>query len=402
MLVGVDYEDQCVQYELDDNRLVGRWTGPASDPKSLVRDHLREALEHPRGYPPLRQVVVPGDRVVIPLDPFTPNLTEILATLCEVLQDAGVAADAITVLATDSPTSQQLALPVGVALEVHDPSDRSRIAYLASTSSGRRIYLDRLATDADVVVPVGTLSYGPGPLGYRGPWSEVFPGLSDDKTRREIQTPGDLNGQSLEKNRSVAMAEAAEVNWLLGSLFQIGVEVGVSGTTGIIAGHEDMVRKCGVEAVDASWTVHLDEPADLAVAGIGVPWKPTTLDDLAAGLETAARLTRLGGKVVVLSQVSATPGRAIQRLAQVDDPRLGPQALRGLEHEEDYRVALQLATALGRADIYLFSALERDLVEGLGMIPLDNPKDARRLLETCASCVVLSPADWMRAEVEGD
>ena len=82
--------------------------------------------------------------------------------------------------------SLALALPEGVALAIHNPADRKQLAYLASTSEGRRVYLNRLLTDADVVVPVGRLGYD-AVLGYRGPWGLIFPGLSDQETARSFR-----------------------------------------------------------------------------------------------------------------------------------------------------------------------------------------------------------------------
>ena len=35
-----------------------------------------------------------------------------------------------------------------VGVEVHDPADRKHLAYLATTRSGQRIYLNRTAVDA--------------------------------------------------------------------------------------------------------------------------------------------------------------------------------------------------------------------------------------------------------------
>ena len=61
------------------------------------------------------------------------------------------------------------------------PGIAAGLAYLAATKEGRRIYLNRLLTDADVVIPVGRLGYDP-ILGHRGPWSVLFPELSDRAT----------------------------------------------------------------------------------------------------------------------------------------------------------------------------------------------------------------------------
>ena len=44
-------------------------------------------------------------------------------------------------------------------VEVHDPSDRKRLAYLATTKQGHRIYLNRTAVDADQLVVLTRRDY---------------------------------------------------------------------------------------------------------------------------------------------------------------------------------------------------------------------------------------------------
>lgn len=399
MRVEVDYAADRLELDLDADRVVGTWTGPPGLPAAALQERVRAALEDPLGYPPLRQAVVPGDRVVIPLQPGIPGVDLVLAALGEVLTGAGVETGSITVLATESGPEVR-ALPPGVALAVHDPADRARIAYLASTAAGRRVYLDRLLTDADVVLPVGRLGYD-AVLGFRGPWGSVFPGLSDFDTQQAYRGMADEALPDPDRDDRPALAESVEVSWLLGSQFQVGVEVGVTGPAGILAGGASEVRAAARRSVAASWLFRTDRPAHLALAGVGVPWQPTTLDDLIAGVTTAARLVRAGGQVVVLSHARGTPGPALERLAQADDPRAGPTLLRGLGREPDYAAARHLATALASARIYLLSDLDPDLVEDLGMIPLAHPDEARRLVAAAPSSAVLSPAEFIRSEVAG-
>src|SRR5690606_33190636 len=106
------------------------------------------------------------------------------------------------------------------------------LGYLASTKAGRRIYLNRALTEADVVVPVGALGFDP-VLGYRGPWSTLFPGLSNAETQQAERRSAAGSGR-----RGSVLEESAEVSWLLGSLFHVGVLPGVggSGAAGVIAG----------------------------------------------------------------------------------------------------------------------------------------------------------------------
>ena len=186
MRVVVDFDQERLELEVPEERLVADWHGPAGVAPEDVLRLVHEALESPRQYPPLRQAVVPGDHVVVALDPEVPEAGGVLAAVCGTLVHAGVDGASITVLTPEGPDPRatlQGAFPEGMLWVGHDPDDRDKLAYLATTSQGRRVYLNRLLTDADVVIPVGVLGYD-SVLGYRGPWSLVFPNLSDRETLR--------------------------------------------------------------------------------------------------------------------------------------------------------------------------------------------------------------------------
>ncbi|MDE2508657.1 MAG: hypothetical protein KGM43_15710, partial [Planctomycetota bacterium] len=50
-------------------------------------------------------------------------------------------------------------------------------------------------------------------------------------------------------------------------------------------------------------------------------------------------------------------------------------------------------------DVFLHAGLEDDVVEGLGMIPLRRPEQARAIAAAAASVVTLSRAESLRVEV---
>ena len=77
------------------------------------------------------------------------------------------------------------------------------------------------------------------------------------------------------------------MSWLLGCQFHVGVVPGASGAASVVAGIESAVRAVGALAVDEAWSFRVPERADLVVAGIGGPGRPTTIDELAEGLATA-------------------------------------------------------------------------------------------------------------------
>jgi nickel-dependent lactate racemase len=402
MQVGVTFQDERLDLEVPEDRLVGEWHGPAGVAPGDVERLVLDALEQPRLYPPLRQAVVPGDRVVIALDPQVPQASAILRGVCGTLQGAGVEASAITVLATRDPAleSLPLELPEQVSLVVHDPTDREQIAYLSSTRSDRRVYLNRLLTDADFVLPIGRLGYD-AVLGYRGPWSTVYPGLSDLDTLRAFR--GWVGDAQPDRHQpSKALSEAIEVSWLLGSQFHLGIVPGVSGPTEIVAGLDSAVREQGTEAVDRSWKFQVESRAELVVAGIGRPGMPTGIEELAAGLTTAMGLVQRGGKLVVLSRAEGALGPALRKLVEIDDPRAASRALAGHEGDPDYLSARSLANALAWADVYLFSALKADDVEDLSMVPIERVEEVRRLVSASHSCLVVSQAELTSVQIRDD
>jgi hypothetical protein len=397
MRVAVRFHDEQLELEVPDDRLVGAWSGPEATARGEVGRLVRDAIERPRDYPPLRRAVVPGDTVVLALDPEVPEPSTILGAICEALFFAGVEPEGVRVIASGPIDLAEGELPPGVSWAVHDPADRSKIAYLASTPEGRRIYLDRDVTDADCVVPIGRLGYDP-VLGYRGPWGVLFPGLSDAQTQRAERALARDETPDRDHARP-AFKESAAVSWLLGSQFHVGITTGSGGVSGVIAGLEATVRAEGTAAVDAAWTFRPEGRASLVVAGVGSPGRPSGLDDLAEALATAAQLVRGGGKIVLLSRASGEPGPSFDRLRGADDPRSFAAALRGAEGEADYPAARLLASSLAMADVYLLSALADDLVEDLGMIPLSRPSEALRLAAASDSCLVVSQADRTRAVV---
>jgi lactate racemase len=403
MNVSVSYHDERLGFEVPDERVVAAWNAPTGLDGPREAAAIRDALEQPWDFPPLRQMIVPGDRVTIAFDPTIARPQPILEVLGQTLRESGVEPDGLTVLSSSAARSHlEQALPTGATLVVHDPAERTHLAYLAATKEGRRIYLNRALTDADVVVPVGRLGFDP-IMGYRGPWSVIFPDLSEratiDAHRGRVR---DLAVEPVAARASASLDESFEVSWLLGCQFHVGVVPGSSGLVTVVAGQVNAVRERGIASVDSSWTLEADSRAELVVAGIGGPGLPATIDDLAAGLATACRLVQHGGKIVVLSRVQGAVGPAMRSLIDADDPQKRAAALRGHEGDDDYLAARKVAQALAWADVFVLSELGPELVEDLSLIALEHPEQARRLVAKSGSCSFVSQAELTRASVLED
>ena len=385
------------EFEIPSEIAVQTFRGPEGVTGAEARQLVSQALERPvGGYPPLRQAIVAGDQVTIALDPRAPEIPATLGAIFEVLEGAGVEPGSVQVVCDSAPpTGWLLGLPPGLKLTIHDPEDREELAYLASTESGRRVYLNRALVDADAVVAVGRLGFD-AVMGYRGPWSVIDPALADREARLDDRTRG-LEAADEPPDQREALKLSAGVSWLLGSAFQVGLlEGSAGGVATAIAGSEAEVRAAAVTALAEHWTAELDGPTDLVVAGIGRPGASATWDDLASALAVCTPLVGTGGRLAILSDLAEPPGLAVGRLLGIDDPAVARKALRGLDAEPDAIAARRIARATSDLRIYLLSRLPADLVEDLNLVPLADPEEAGRLVAAAKSCRFIERAECWR------
>src|SRR5262245_48039300 len=202
------------------DRCLGAFTGPppVDDPSAAVRD----ALDNPVAYPPLRRALTPGDVVTVLLDESLPDVASLLVPLLDHVASAGVESASVTIVCpTTTPQVWVDQLPErheDVHVEVHDPKDRRRLSYLATTAAGRRLYLNRAAVDADQLVVLSERRYDLR-LGYGGAEGLIFPGLADEAALKESDSlartdvPGDVPWPLRQ--------EAIEVSWLLGQPYYV-------------------------------------------------------------------------------------------------------------------------------------------------------------------------------------
>jgi hypothetical protein len=351
----------------------------------------------------LRQTVVPGDHVTIAFDPSIPDGGFVLEAIAGRLIDSGVEAAGLTVLLPHTTSIDvQKSLPAGTVVAVHDPDDRSQLAYLATTKQGRRVYLSRHLTDADMVVPVGRIGFDP-ILGYCGPWSVLFPGLASREILQEnrsfLRADGDARHESSTRSNR---EESLEVSWLLGTQFHVGVVAAADGLAEVTAGRETAVCEQGIGWLAERWAFRPESRAEIVVAGVGCGLAADTLDALAEGLATARRLVQRGGKIVVLSRAAGPVGPALRHLIDAGGAERGPTLLSGHQTDDDFHIASRIAEAVAWADVFLYSGMDHEVVGDLSMVALENPEQARRLVAQCRSATFVSAADWTKASAQAD
>jgi nickel-dependent lactate racemase len=388
-----------VSLDLGRTRLVAHCDGPRGVPLGCVGEATDRLLAEPLEFPPLAQAILPGDSIVLALAEGVPRAATIVARVVEVLLSAGVSASNIRLLRTQAdaasgsdPTSE-LSPEARAAIEcvTHDPANRAALSYLAATSGGDPIYIDRSLHDADFVITFGCLRPS-GSLGYHGIHSALYPSFSDERSLDRFRSPKSLQPRERERLDDAAN----EVAWLLGVQFTVQVVPGEGEEVlHVLAGDVDAVLREGSRLCEAAWAYWVPERANLAVTTIEGAKAQQTWDNVARALAAASRVVSDDGDVAICCDLADPPGPAVQRIAGADDPDAALRAVRG-HRPADALAAAELAHALKRGKVYLLSRLDSDLVEDLGMTPIAADQ-IPRLVARYDACIVLSNSQYVLA-----
>jgi nickel-dependent lactate racemase len=393
MWVGIDYGNRRLDVEVAENRLTEVHRQPAAPPVADVSGAVRAALETPLGFPALRRALTPDDHVTIVVDEQLPHLAELLAPILEHIGPAGVTPDAVTLLCAPPASSQAWLddLPDAfqeVRVEVHDPSERRKLSYLATTGKGRRIYINRTVVDADQVIVLSGRGYDP-LLGYSGAAGALYPALSDAHTRQELT--GQLSMAAPDARSWPVRKEATEVAWLLGAPFMVQVIEGAGEEIAHVLGGLADTGEEGQRLLNARWRVEVDRPADTVIAAINGDSPRHGFADMARALAAASRVVQPQGKIILVSEANPALGAGAEVLRQAEEPG---EALHRLQESKpaDLAAAFQWAHAAQQAALYVLSGLPAESVEEMFAIPLDHAGQVQRLVSAAESCLFLLDA----------
>ena len=386
------------QLEIENCIRIGPSVAETLDPSGLV-SAVRGALRQPLEFPPLASCTVPGDKVVVALQKGLPMLREIVEGLREALQDAGVEQGSVRFVFESDPSAEGDSLDDwGRSLDidacVHLPDDHEHCSLVSVMQSGEPLRMNRELGEADFVLPVGLAACDDGlPAGSR--FAGLYPEFADQETLNRFR------GVSQEKVSRVSQKcrdEVDEAGWLLGVNLAVRIVPGPGGTVaGVLAGESETVTRAASEQFQQLWKQSMPQQGDLVIASVGGPAEEQSWENVCRALAAAETALQPGGVIVICTQLSESPGPALRTLAGgCDFDQL--QLSLGRVKAPDGAVALRLCRALERGTVYLSSQLDADVVESLGLAPIQSEEELRRLTDTFQRIVVLEDAHRLICE----
>jgi nickel-dependent lactate racemase len=389
--------------EIEPRRMLAQHAGPS--PCAGFGEKVRKALAAPLDFPSLVQVCIPGDKVVVALDRHAPCAPELVAEIWGMLDRRGIEPDAVEILQPAALDRVALADPrtklpehVRGAMRwvVHDPTERQRQAYLATTARGERIYLARELVDADVVLSAGVIAYDP-LLGYRGTNSVFYPGLSN--TEAIARARGEGHSELGPDDERPLRQTIDEIAWLLGNQFSVQVLPSAGGgAADAVAGASDRVFRRGKQLLTDYWRVSVSERADLVIAAVDTDSAGHGWDQVGSALAASRNLVAKGGKIVVLSELDAEPEIGMEIIRKSRSPRAALAPIRK-QAPIDMIPATQFANAADWSRVYLVSKLPPGMVDELFMVPVENERELAKLVGGDCTCIVLGSAQHTYGEV---
>jgi nickel-dependent lactate racemase len=382
-----------LELDVPDDKVVHARRPPSATPLTDPPAAVAAALETPLGFPALRRALIPDDHVVVVVDERLPSVGTLLMPVLEHIRQANVPPQAITLLCPPRSLKQPWLDDLSDAfqdtrLEVHDPSERKHLSYLAATRQGQRIYLNRTLVDADQVVLLTGRGYDP-LLGYSGGAGAIYPALGDEARRREL-----IDKMSMEppgSSLTPLQREAAEVVRLLGTPFIIQVVPGAGGEIAHVLGGPIETAGEGQRLLDERWRIDVDRPADTVIAGLSGDPASHTFDDLARAFACAARVVKPHGRIALVCAARPDLGQASSLLRDAENAGTVLAALRQQEPEEAVAV-FHWASAAQQATLFLMSKLSGETCEEMFTVPLENTEQLQRLVSAGGTCLFIPDA----------
>ncbi len=368
------------------------------DPAAAVR----AALTAPRDYPPLAAALAPGDHVTIAVGRGVPQLDQVLRGAIAELIDAGVEPANVTVLSAEPLNGLGVSLVEhgieGVTLVVHNPDDEDAIAMLGMTAAMHPLRLNRLLTEADVVLPIAT-ARAAGRDSAPEKFAGLFPRFSNRATIDRIQGRG-KSAAPLAKGKP--MAESEEAGWLPGVGMEVIVVPGpAGGVAAVFSGDPGAATKAAAAEFAAIWERSIDQRGDLVIGSVTGDAQQQTWGNLARAVSACSRVARADAAIAVCCELDEPPAGSYEALVDAFDLAKVSAHLRK-SAAADARPALVLAQALERGPLYLRSDLPAEVVESLGMTPIADDAELERLARGRRHCIVIEEAQRVKPRLVGD
>lgn len=371
---------------LDISELVIKDHPVIADPETAIR----EAIRHPIGCKPLRDIVRPGETVTFIVNDPTrvANSHIFMPILLDELNEAGIPDRDMRILFAlgthrmmrEEEMEREVGPAVAKRVKMYnsDCRDESQFKYFGTTSRGTPVYFHRLAVEADHIICTGSVVHHFF-AGFGGGRKAMLPGVAAYETVRRNHSLmldphaviGRLTGNPIYHDQ-VEGVEMCRPSFLLNVVLNEKKEL-----LKVCAGDYIQAHLACCELVDEVYGAPMTQAADLVIASCGGYPKDINVYQLQKTMDNAWCAVREGGVVIIAGECAEGSGSATyeQTMQKYRTPGEVEAAVR-----ENFQIGVHKAYAVTRlmkkAEFILVSSMDAELSRRLLFTPAKDMDEA--------------------------
>lgn len=388
MNLQIGYGKTGQSLDIDENNIIDILRANQINTDLLGSDEVKRSLENPIGTPNLEKIVKKGDKVCIVTSDVTrpcPSY-KILPPLLDKLDDLGVGKDNILIVfALGSHRKHSEEEKIGlVGEEIYKnykciDSDVDDYVHLGRTSAGTPVDIFSPVARADVRICLGNIEFHYF-AGYSGGAKAIMPGVSTNhaieanhsKMTRPSAVAGNVDNNEVRDDLEEAIENFIPIDFIINVVLDENKEIIYS-----VAGHYKEAHRQGCEFLDSIYKKDIKEEADIVIASQGGYPKDLNLYQTQKALDNAKHAIKPGGIIILLGACQEGLGNEVFE-SWMKDALSSKDLVERIEKE--FVLGGHKAAAIGlvqeKAQIYMVSEMDKDLVESMFMEDFDNVQDA--------------------------
>ena len=378
------YGDTEVHVTVDMKDLLSIAEPVRQEAQAHLKEVVAKALAEPRGSKKLEELVGPDCTVSIAVEGTTTpeSAVAVLAPIVTQLVNLVVPNDRITIIVANGArerSTKNLVKAIkaseelkGVAVVEHTRATTD-FSNLGETRQKTPLMINKAYSEAKIKIAVGEVAVDPY-TGFSGAHTAIIPGLASQATieaHRKLVLRGDVKPGVVELNQ--VKEDALEAARLAGC--DIAVQLVTNQHGKLLSAYAGALEETwgqAIYALGSGFQVNAEAGADIVIVSAGGSKHDYDLYTATWALQSASRLVKKGGAVVLLAECPEGLGaETYASLAHVEQ-----QA----ELERRYALgaeALQvMKAATGKAQVLLVSSLPRYMVEPLSLSVARTANDA--------------------------
>lgn len=294
-----------------------------------LAERLVERLNFPHKGPALKEIIKPGEEVVVLVSDITRawnRTSDYLPALLQYVEACGVDREQITIISARgchrSQTQDELRTMVGDAVFAryrvleHDADDQANLVFVGRTSRGNNVYVNKKVAEADRVILTGGVIHH-AMSGFGGGRKSILPGVAGRQTVEfnhlhalhptEMAINPAIGSNKLEGNPiHEDMVEAAALvnpDFLVNVVLDRHNEI-----VDFFTGHWLDAWLEGCRLVNEIYGVEVEAESDLVIVSCGGFPYDISLYQASKTFYNAGLATKPGGTMIILVQAEDGPG----------------------------------------------------------------------------------------------